>query len=79
MKKIILAAAGITALASSLSVLAGPDWSVIEKAREAKRAETQQHKAADSAAMMQMCQSMMPACQAMMKQGCSDMMPQQPK
>jgi len=58
MKKIFLAAAGIAALASSLPVLAGPDWYVIEKARAANRAEMQ-HKAADSAAMMEKCQIMM--------------------
>ncbi|MGY2492800.1 hypothetical protein [Cupriavidus sp. CP313] len=64
MKKFILAAAGMTALASSLSVLAGPDWAVIEKAREAKKAEAhaaqmQQSMAGDHAAMMRACQQMM--------------------
>ncbi|WP_416047317.1 hypothetical protein [Cupriavidus basilensis] len=64
MKKIILAAAGMTALISSLSVLAGPDWYVIEKARAAKQAEKhtaqmQQQMAGDHAAMMKACQEMM--------------------
>ncbi|WP_197090428.1 hypothetical protein [Cupriavidus basilensis] len=43
MKKIALAGAGLMALSCSLSALAGPDFAVIEKAREAKRA--QQHAA----------------------------------
>ncbi|WP_454727044.1 MULTISPECIES: hypothetical protein [Cupriavidus] len=43
MKKIALAGAGLMALSCSLSALAGPDFSVIEKGREAKRA--QQHAA----------------------------------
>lgn len=64
MKKLILAAAGMTALVSSLSALAGPDWAVIEKARAAKRAEThaaqmQQPMTGDHAAMMKACQEMM--------------------
>ncbi|WP_420993070.1 hypothetical protein ACKI2N_023060 [Cupriavidus sp. 30B13] len=44
MKKIALAGAGLMALSCSLSALAGPDFAVIEKAREAKRA--QQHASA---------------------------------
>lgn len=64
MKNLILAAAGITALVSSLSVLAGPDWAVIEKARAAKKTEThaaqmQQPMTGDHAAMMKACQEMM--------------------
>lgn len=64
MKKLIVAAAGLTALVSSLSVLAGPDWTVIEKARGAKKAEThaaqmQQPMTGDHAAMMKACQEMM--------------------
>jgi hypothetical protein len=79
MKKTTLAIAGLTVFSSSLAAFAGPDWQVIEKARAAQRAEAHQPKAGDSAAMMQMCQSMMPSCQAMMKQSCQDMMQQQPK
>ncbi len=63
MKKIILAAVGTTALLASLSVLAGPDWYVIERARAAKQAEMRtaqmQQKAGDQAAMMKACREMM--------------------
>lgn len=64
MKKLILAAAGMAALVSSLSALAGPDWAVIERARAAKKAEThaaqmQQPMTGDHAAMMKACQEMM--------------------
>lgn len=64
MKNLILATAGMTALVSSLSVLGGPDWAVIEKARAAKKAEThaaqmQQPMTGDHAAMMKACQEMM--------------------
>ena len=64
MKKLILAAAGVTALISSLSALAGPDWTVIEKARAAQKAEAhaaqmQQPMTGDRAAMMKACQEMM--------------------
>ncbi|QWC88818.1 hypothetical protein [Cupriavidus metallidurans] len=64
MKELILAAAGITALISSLSALAGPDWAVIEKARAAKKAETheaqmRQPMTSDHAAMKKACQEIM--------------------
>ncbi|GAB7547724.1 hypothetical protein [Cupriavidus sp. 8B] len=63
MKKIILAAVGTTALIASLSVLAGPDWYVIEKARAAKQTEMHaaqmQQKTGDPAAMMKTCREMM--------------------
>lgn len=64
MKELILAAAGITALISSLSALAGPDWAVIEKARAAKKAGTheaqmRQPMTSDQAAMMKACQEIM--------------------
>ncbi|MGO4330920.1 hypothetical protein AB4Z48_13140 [Cupriavidus sp. 2TAF22] len=39
MKNIALIGAGLMALSCSLSAFAGPDFSVIEKAREARRAQ----------------------------------------
>jgi len=39
MKAFLLAGAALTAASVSLSAIAGPDFYVIEKAREAKRAE----------------------------------------
>lgn len=57
MKRLVLVATSIAALASSLPAFAGSDWSVIERASAAKRADMQQ--AAESAAVMQKCQTMM--------------------
>ncbi|AMR78394.1 MULTISPECIES: hypothetical protein [Cupriavidus] len=69
MKFFFHALGGAVALGLSLSAVAGPDWYVIEKARNAKRAEAQQLKAQqaedhtamrrDHAAMMQKCREMM--------------------
>ncbi|CAJ0808658.1 hypothetical protein LMG19083_04747 [Ralstonia psammae] len=73
----IALAAGLAALLSSVATFAGPDWYLIEKARAAKLAQVraeQAQKAGDPAAMMQMCQSMMPACAEMMGQSCAGMM-----
>ena len=39
MKRLILTGAGLMAFSCALSAIAGPDFYVIEKAREAKRAE----------------------------------------
>ncbi|WKZ88713.1 hypothetical protein N5B55_24350 (plasmid) [Ralstonia pickettii] len=81
MKTTILITASLAALLSSLPALAGPDWQIIEKAREAKLAQIrapQAQKAGDPASMAQMCQNMMPTCMEMMKQSCAGMM-QSPK
>ncbi|WP_354687345.1 hypothetical protein [Cupriavidus necator] len=69
MKSLLHALVGAVALAFSLSAVAGPDWYVIEKARDSKLAEAQQQKSQqsrdhaammrDHAAMMQMCREMM--------------------
>ncbi|MGE8368487.1 hypothetical protein ACU4GI_09485 [Cupriavidus basilensis] len=42
MKTIVLALLSVTALASSLPALAGPDWTVIERARAQKQAQAKQ-------------------------------------
>ncbi|WP_284459648.1 hypothetical protein [Cupriavidus campinensis] len=57
MKFFLHALGGAVALGLSLSAVAGPDWYVIEKARNAKRAEAQQQKqqTEDHAAMMKKC------------------------
>jgi len=39
MKKVILSAVGLAAVLTSLTAIAGPDWQVIEKARNAKLAQ----------------------------------------
>lgn len=39
MKRLILTGAGLMAFSCALSAIAGPDFYVIEKAREAKRAK----------------------------------------
>ncbi|NSX05534.1 hypothetical protein KZ686_24595 [Cupriavidus cauae] len=61
MKFFLHALGGAVALGLSLSAVAGPDWYVIEKARNAKRAEAQQQKqqTEDHAAMMQKCREML--------------------
>jgi len=67
MKTILLTMAGAVTAAVSLAAIAGPDWSVIEKARAAKQAQAQAQKATphqpmmmeDHAAMMKACREMM--------------------
>lgn len=57
MKKVILSAVGLAAVLTSLTAIAGPDWQVIEKARNAKLAQ----KSAGMPAMPQPCQDMIQA------------------
>ena len=45
MNKLITTLIGATLAAASVSAFAGPDWTVIEKARQAKQAETRQTEA----------------------------------
>ncbi|MFS8979706.1 hypothetical protein PO002_35410 [Cupriavidus necator] len=65
MKTILLTMAGAVTAAVSLAAIAGPDWSVIEKARAAKQAQAQKatpHQPMmmeDHAAMMKACREMM--------------------
>ncbi|TDF62533.1 hypothetical protein [Cupriavidus sp. L7L] len=65
MKTILLTMAGAMAAALSLAAMAGPDWSVIEKARGAKQAQAQKatpHQPMtmeDHAAMIKACREMM--------------------
>lgn len=42
MKTIVLALLSVTTLAASLPAFAGPDWSVIERARAQKQAQAKQ-------------------------------------
>ena len=42
MKTIVLALLSVTVLASSLPAFAGPDWTVIERARAQKQAQAKQ-------------------------------------
>lgn len=44
MKKVILSAVGLAAVLTSLTAIAGPDWQVIEKARNAKLRRSAQRK-----------------------------------
>lgn len=69
MKSLLHGLVGAVVLGLSLSAVAGPDWYVIEKARDAKRTEAQHSKARqtgdntamtrDQAATMQKCREMM--------------------
>ena len=64
MKKVILSAVGLAAVLTSLPAIAGPDWQVIEKARNAKLAQiraAQAQKSAGMPAMPQPCQDMIQA------------------
>lgn len=65
MKTILFTMAGAVTTAVSLAAMAGPDWSVIEKARAAKQAQAQKQTPhqpmtmEDHAAMMKACREMM--------------------
>ncbi|WP_316149977.1 hypothetical protein [Cupriavidus sp. BIC8F] len=65
MKTILLTMACAVTATVSLAAMAGPDWSVIEKARAAKQAQAQKVTAhqpmmmEDHAAMMKACREMM--------------------
>lgn len=64
MKKVILSAVGLAAVLTSLTAIAGPDWQVIEKARNAKLAQiraAQAQKSAGMPAMPQPCKDMIQA------------------